>query len=151
MNWLAIDPGLSGTGWASFRDKNLIRWGIISQKGKNFEERSQHILDGFYGEAYELWKNCNGPIFIEWPSFQTMEAQNTGSIIKLAFLIGRLYDRFHWVLSDPKLIPVIKWKGQLPKAVTQARAEVFFGMKGFKSHAADAVAIGQYVIEAGLI
>lgn len=88
-------------------------------------------------------------VFIEWPSFQSMEAQNTGSIIKLAYLIGRVEQAYRAV--DPRtrvvLIPVIVWKGNLPKEVTQERAEVFFQEKGFKSHAADAVALGMYVIQ----
>lgn len=137
MEWVAIDPGLSGTGWAYFCDEELKDWGIIYPKGKNFHERANDICEKLIVPPKKS--------FIEWPSFQKMEAINTFSIVKLAYLIGRI------AFPSTILIPVIRWKGNLPKEVTKKRAERFFKCKGFKSHAADAVGIGQYVIETRLL
>lgn len=134
--WMTIDPGIN-LGWALFSGKKLKEYGTISGKGKTWDDKVQYVIDDLPHFPIEK-------LFIEWPSFQSMEAQNTGSIIKLAYLIGRVQERLD---TTTELIPVIVWKGNLPKEVTQERAEVFFQKKGFKSHAADAVALGQYVIQ----
>jgi hypothetical protein len=135
MKFMTIDPGLSGTGWAVFRDKELINWGIVRGKGITFQKKAEDIV-------FKLDAFTEGEVFCEWPSFQGLIAQNTGSIIKLSYLIGRLDQKF-----GMKLIPVSQWRGTCPKEVLWRRAEKFFRRKGFKSHSGDAVAMGQWVIE----
>lgn len=147
MNWLTIDPGISGTGWAEFVDNKLEEWGIITSNKGHWTRKSKHICSKLY-----LVMGYADHIFIEWPSFQTVAAQNTGSIIKLAYFIGKLTSRCEILENIPyTLIPVSQWKGQLPKEVTQKRAEKFFKRKGFHSHAADAVALGAYLIKEGFV
>jgi hypothetical protein len=137
--WWTVDPG-QNLGWAKFSEKKLLKWGVIYGKGKDWREKALFVARA------APWNLYKSRVFLEWPSYQTLAAQQTGSIIKLAYLCGLLY----WCWKPVKLIPVIKWKGSLPKIVTQRRAEVFFQQKGFKSHAADAVGIGMYVIQEGL-
>ncbi len=147
MNWMTIDPGISGTGWALFENNKLDEWGIVYSQKATWTGKSRQICSKMYS-----YMGYADHIFIEWPSFQTVAAQNTGSIIKLAYFIGKLTSQCEILEDTPyTLIPVIEWKGQLPKEVTTQRAEKFFGRKGFKSHAADAVALGQYCIQSKLI
>lgn len=140
--WVAIDPGLGGTGWARFDGIHLKDWGIIRLRENIFENKALDISN----RLKDICRS-SGRVFIEWPSFQNLIAQNTGSIIKLAFLIGVIYREIDY----PYLIPVIRWKGNLPKEITKKRAEKYFGITGFKSHAADAVGIGMYCLKNSLI
>jgi hypothetical protein len=144
MKFLCIDPGLSGTGIAVFNDKNLMAWRNIYPKGETFQQKSESLMReiplGFH------------TAFCEWPTgnfsgSKGLAARNTDALLKLCFLIGKLSTQF----SEFHLVPVIKWKGNLPKAVTQQRAEVYFKMTGFTSHCADAVGIGKYVLQNNLI
>ena len=137
--WFTIDPGVD-LGWAEFKKNRLVNWGTIYAQGATLEDKIFDILDEVRFLEYA------DKVFIEWPSFQNTAAKNTGSIIKLACLIGAILGRY----GNGVLIPVSTWKGSLPKEVTQLRAEKFFKVQGFKSHAADAVALGQYIIQKGL-
>lgn len=139
--FVCIDPGV-GCGFAEFEKKKLIRWKTVYGKGNDWKEKYADIGDKLRNDLYG-----QHTVFIEWPSFQNAASQNTGSIIKLAYLIGKL----SMLNPNTKLIPVTTWKGSLSKELTQKRAEKFFGQKGFTSHAADAVALGQYVLQAGLV
>lgn len=85
---------------------------------------------------------------MEWPSgnflsAKGLAAQNSSSLLKLAYLIGQITGAY----SNSVLIPVTKWRGNCPKEMLWKRAERFFDKKNFKNHAGDAVAIGQYCIE----
>lgn len=146
MKWYTIDPGISGLGLATFIGDQLINWETIYGKGKDFKEKTTHILNVLEPLL------ANRTFFIEWPtgnfhSAKGIAAQNSDAILKLCFLIGGICSKF----KDTHLIPVQRWKGNLPKEITQKRAEKFFGITGFKSHAADAVGLGQYVIENNLL
>lgn len=148
MKWMTIDPGISGTGFACFDRRRLLEWGNIYSTANTWERRSKAIITKISWKEYQ---GCER-MYCEWPSnFQGtgkgQAAINSGSILKLAFLIGGICEKF----DDVRLVPVQSWKGQLPKEIVQRRAEVFFQKKGFKSHAADAVGIGQWAIQSGLI
>lgn len=148
MNWLAVDPGVSGTGWALFKGVKLVDWGIITSKETTWERRVRDIVSRMRGN---IWAQGDR-VFCEWPtgrftSAAGLAAANSDAMLKLTFLIGALDNQ----LNGIELIPVQRWKGQLPKEVVQKRAEKFFGVTGFKSHAADAVGIGQFVIEENLL
>lgn len=148
MNWVTIDPGISGTGVAFFYGKNLITWGTYRSSRLSWEkcayDLAQRIFWGYEGKVDKA--------FCEWPtgrfsSDAGLAAHNSDAILKLSFLIGNL----NYAFGGIELIKVQTWKGQLPKELTQKRAEKFFKKTGFKSHAADAVGIGQYCIEKGLV
>lgn len=144
MRFLCIDPGLSGTGIAVFNERKLVAWRNIYPKGETFQEKAvdvcREIPLGFH------------TAFCEWPTgnfggAKALAARNSDAILKLCFLIGKLSTQF----NEFNLVPVIKWKGQLKKEITQKRAEEFFHQKGFTSHCSDAVGIGKYVLQNNLI
>ena len=146
--WVTIDPGLGGTGWAVFHKKELKKWGTYyPPKGKDWKEKAECVVNELgHIEQHSAFGRVV-KMFCEWPSYQTVAAQNTMSVVKLAYLIGGICTYY----TNVTLIPVVKWKGSLPKEVTKKRAERYFHCKGFKSHAADAVGIGQYILENNLI
>lgn len=149
MIWMTIDPGLSGTGYAVFDKRRLIIYGNLYSKQKTFKAKARELSRRL---AFIERDRGSISVWCEWPSNfmgskKGIAALHSNSLLKLSFLIGQICARIHGV----NLLPVQQWKGQLPKEVTRARAERFFGMKGFKSHAADAVGMGQYIIENKLI
>lgn len=147
---MTIDPGISGTGYAIFNKRKLIDYGnIYPKKAKTFTARAASICHRTIGMA--RLHGCVA-VWCEWPSNfmgskKGIAAFNSNSIIKLAYLIGRINERWGFI----NMVQVQRWKGQLPKEVTRKRAERFFKRTGFKSHAADAVGIGQWVLENKLI
>lgn len=153
--WMTVDPGISGTGWAVFRDAKLHKWGVIrsyeptwTSKAKDIVKQLRALEWKYLRDAEQRYKT----VYCEWPSNFTgsakgLAALNSGSILKLSYLIGKISSLPVYL----KLVSVQQWKGQLPKEVTKARAEKYFKRTGFKSHDADAVGIGQYVLEKGLV
>ena len=135
--WVTIDPGIN-CGIARFKENKLEEWKTIYGKGKSWFNKCIDVR-----EQIRPFLVATHTVYIEWPSFQGMIAQNTGSIVKLAYLIGQIAS----LHSNVILIPVNQWKGNLPKLVTQKRAEKFFNRSGFKNHVADAIGLGQYCIE----
>jgi hypothetical protein len=147
MNWLCIDPGISGTGWAEFKSSKLVGWGIERSNKLTWQERAREIMIRMEQRAKNAEK-----VFCEWPTGRFsgaagLAASNTDALLKLCFLIGAL----EVACGSLTLVSVQTWKGQLPKEIVQKRAERFFKTTGFKSHAADAVGIGQFVIESALL
>lgn len=143
-HFFTLDPGISGSGIAEFNHGHLIWWKNIYGKGDTWVERATFISE-------ELKKLNIKYLFIEWPTGRFMGARgtaaaNSDAILKLCFFIGMVYS----FTPYPVLVPVVKWKGQLKKELVRQRAETFFNKEGFKSHAADAVGIGQFIIESGL-
>lgn len=92
-------------------------------------------------------------VLIELPRvFQSekgLAANNSGSIMKLAFCVAVLRSYFHHHTSSKvELIPVNRWKGTVPKHITQRRIKKHWGWQGGKRdhNEADAVGIGDYYI-----
>lgn len=149
-NFLVIDPGIN-TGWAHIQGREVVAYGVIRARGKGFLERHESLMKKFNAEV--LYFYPDEKIFIEFPSFQNLVAQNTGSIIKLAFIIGRLFEMCKTMEMKAELIPVSAWRGNCPKEILWRRAEKFFGLPDgiLKDHEGDAVGIGQYLIQKRLL
>lgn len=152
-HWITIDPGISGTGLAFFEDSRLLKWITVRSYRDTWQEKTKGIVEVIQRHHEEFnfkWSK----VFIEWPSnfMGTAKGQvaiGTGSILKLAYLIGLISGSIQG--PEMVLISVQRWKGSLPKKVTQKRAEKFFKQKGFSNHVSDAVGIGQFVIENKLV
>lgn len=155
VKWVAVDPGISGTGVAVFRRGTLLdAWNIYPRKEHGYNgswpERCSQIVTAIHTQniARRFRK-----VYIEWPSQFTglkgLAAANSNDILKLACLIGRLAEYFiREHRAQVVLVPVQTWKGNLPKDVMKRRVEKFFG-KNITSHAADAAGIGKFIIEQG--
>jgi hypothetical protein len=90
--------------------------------------------------GFEYWFKPH-KVYIEFPTFHFRG--NIKSVLKLAFLIGRLVER---TSGEVTLVPVAQWRGTLPKSVLWRRAERFFKVKGLNTDQGDAVALGMFLI-----
>jgi len=169
---LSIDPGLGGTGWATWDDSNWGGWvdnvgpeacgdwqvmGSVN-RSKDWLERAYILSDKF--EQW-LWNNFIADrssdrivrCYIEFPIFYDDAGGHMcakkGNLGKLYCLIGMLVAVCRRWSIPVELIKVPDWKGQLPKPVVFERMERLLGpevcAKFPKStHAWDAIGIGLY-------
>jgi hypothetical protein len=127
---IGIDPGLTGTGLAIFRRKILVRVGTVtvsSSKQPNWQDRAMTIAMTVRTICmpYTDGNGCADAMhaFIEYPAFhQSAGGQmvaRRGDLLKLTYLTGLIAG--HLSPINFTLVPVIQWKGTLPKEVTQER------------------------------
>jgi hypothetical protein len=94
----------------------------------------------------------NSRVVIEYPAFMPgtaggMMVAARGDLVKLTILVGYLSSAFHW--QGVQLIPVHKWKGQLPKRIVEQRITAVLRsplVKTLKKDEWDAVGIGLYCL-----
>jgi len=148
---LAIDPGLSGTGWVvMIRNRagkiTVLGCEVINPKGKTIEEKTKHIV----GElAAQVEKYLVDEIYVEFPaffgSFGGQTTAKSGALVKLSGLVGAIM-----FALEAKPVKVNDWKGQLPKDIVIKRikrvlpnVETKFKVK---SHGWDAIGIGLHTL-----
>ena len=156
---MSIDPSINYCGVAIFdmktkvlEDAVLIRPDKITQHGEWYGKAFS-----IYTKVYAIVEKCKvTAITVERPdhwSVAGFEARESGSIEKLAFLVGLFYS-MHDEISDFKLFLPREWKGQLPKEVVRNRlAAVYTKDKYSKKEWAaldhnimDSVAIGHFTL-----
>ncbi len=155
---LAIDPGLSGTGyafWKTVDEDTPTDVGVIPVLPRSlpFDHRAGIIasyFDGYLIRYPPLTVVCEYPEFQE--SAHREMGWRTGDLQKLTFLVGAIAGRLwrHWFYP---VMPHV-WKGQLPKNVVAHRIAARLGTEwvqssGVKTHAWDAVGIGLWWREYG--
>lgn len=143
---LTIDPGLSGTGYAVWdEDWNLLSNGVVNggNKKKGYQiisELSKKLKDYTFYIA---------KVFIELPAkFSGAKGEmvaNQGGLVKLSMFAGSLEQKFLDMGYDVVMVPVIKWKGQLPKEVVIKRIKRLLPKAQATSHDWDAIGIGLYL------
>jgi hypothetical protein len=118
---LAIDPSLHNCGYAVFKGKKLIKYGLLKlDKEKNWIQRARNVVAGIQNEIDELGWDIQ--LVTEIPQgFGSTDkgflARESGSERKLAFLCGMIYNMTpNTIEYEPR-----QWKGQLPKCVVRAR------------------------------
>ena len=151
-NIISIDPGLSGTGWATWEGKTLTGHGVLfyTAAKDTWENRAQQYAQSIISISDDA--DCK-TLYIEYPSFfdsvgGTMVAK-TGDLLKLTFLVGIICGYASTNFVDYVLVPVNQWKGQLPKQIVTERIIRRLGEKqclGIKTHAWDAVGIGLHAL-----
>jgi hypothetical protein len=166
---LAIDPGLSGTGWAYWREDQEHQGdapyavGVITVPNKlrsdDFVIRAKYVAQQLFsitGKLYDIDESPTDIVVCEFPNYQDSGARSmgwrSGDLQRLTFLTGVIAQRF----DDCEFVPVepYKWKGQLPKHVVEDRIRKRLGGKtcrtlGVKSHAWDAIGIGLWYRDGG--
>ncbi len=87
------------------------------------------------------------PIFFAGTTGGVAAAEG-GSLEKLCFQVGCLAQAFWMVGARFRLVTVVEWKGQLPKAIVKARLLDMLGKacKDYKADIWDAVGIGLYAM-----
>lgn len=149
---LTVDPGFTGTGYALWQSiqggLNLLEHGSLYTKMKTIEERSIDL-------ACQLNEKCSNfevlKLIIEYPAvFRGASGYMVamrGDIVKLSFLVGMICGYIN--CEKFELLPVAKWKGQLPKSVCIRRIEKILPLKGegkVSTHAYDAIGMGLFLI-----
>ena len=147
---MCVDPGNNGTGiaiWNEFKKENLPVH-VKSYSRKTFDDYM--VLLAELIKEYDVEK-----VYIEQAAYhgtgsvKGQAAAAKGDLIKLAELIGGFRAICYLSESYVELVPVIKWKGQLPKEVVKKRIlKVWEGCTA-TNHDWDAVGIGFYLL--GLI
>lgn len=161
-HFLTVDPGITGTGWAAW---SVAEWkdrvppvevGVIipdnapCNKWHDQGRKIYHRLAAIYARY-----NCSG-VYVEWPNFR---GGAVGQSVAASGDLGKLYYAASLCLAlglipgqggfgEP--VPVVQWKGQLPKAVVAERIVKRLGQNvcdqlGIDDHAWDAVGIGMYL------
>jgi Holliday junction resolvasome RuvABC endonuclease subunit len=149
-NFMAIDPGLQGTGVAIWKGDAMVPMftAVLRSHGAtDWIDRT----DSLALQVRALAKDHNiGQIICEFMEMhQSARAQmmwKTGDFQRTLFLIGT----FHGVTrhrSTFTVVPPSEWKGQLPKSVVITRIKKLFGelpcrQLKIETHAWDAVGIG---------
>lgn len=148
IRFLAIDPGLSGTGLARFTHGRLEQVYAVNHTVGDWTERLFEYTKSVFkvAEKYRV-----GACIIEYPSlFQTsggMTVARSGNLLKLTMLCGALFSVLE--LYNPELLPVNTWKGNLKKDVVRRRIKRLIPTPGdftLNSHTWDAVGMGMHVL-----
>lgn len=156
---LTIDPGLGGTGWAtweasSWEDlKKPVGHGCVSVLNADLKKdwwwRMDWICDQMMGVLFQEKANT---FFIEQPMYMPsgkgLVAAERDDLVKLSILTGGIISRISYNrASTPWFpIPVTTWKGNLSKDLCQDRVErkLKMNLSGSTTHAADAIGLGLY-------
>lgn len=146
-NWMSIDPGLQGTGWALWHERTAIAAGIVRARVQGTVPlRAWDIalqIQSLTVTHSASFTAC------EWPRLMSEVTARRGDLVKLTFVVGVLCGA---TAPLPFLqVEVAAWKGQLSKAITEKRIRRFLGddtceKLKLKSHMWDAVGIGLYLI-----
>jgi len=150
---VAIDPGITGTGFAVFsplgqtlRFTHVFK--PILDDAAPWFSRAADVAAQLAANVQEA-EPCD--IVIELPivyqSSAGRNAQHSGSIIKLGFLTGMLYGmaRTRMGVGEIRCVTAPEWKGQLPHAIVVKRVVRIYPQmseKGVTEHEIDAVGLG---------
>lgn len=146
---LSIDPGLRTTAWVLWSKRLPYRIGMVHTSPKeSLPTRCHKICHALRNDLKPATR-----IGIEYPRFHPgsaggMMVAGRGDLVKLTFTVGWL-SCHAFCTGIIELVPVMKWKGQLPKRVTQGLVKRVLGekaCKGFKADIWDAAGIGLYMI-----
>lgn len=151
----AIDPGVSGTGWAiiewvpqSADDYILVDAGNIYASPSMTWDRKAAAITGRLAKVIE--KYSPGEYVCEFPTFmeRMVVASKTDSTVKMAFITGMFAEMIRdWDRSHLNLVLPNTWKGTMSKDLVKRRIhKKIHPAHTFKAHALDAIGIGLHYI-----
>jgi len=156
IDFLTVDPGFDGTGWAYFEEQRLEEYGTIrvgkADLKKDWLTRAGLIAEQFENLLLEVdILNADG-VIIERPKFllsdeKTTAAAMSDALPKLFILTGILSAAVFRFGLTPKLVLPREWKGTMNKEQTKKRIERWarkneFAFKRTSHHARDAIGMG---------
>jgi hypothetical protein len=157
-NILSIDPGLQSMGYAYFKpgDPHPHTVGLITNgynvTDDNWPERvTAQVMNLWHDLSFIHNVECLS-VYSEMPEFFNSvggrAAVGSNHLQRLVFLVGAMHNQFQSHGVPFTLVPVRRWKGQLPKEVVEQRIIKLLGKDGcvdFKKDIWDAVGIGLWV------
>lgn len=151
MKLLCIDPSIRACGYAVFEAWWPLSEGmraVLRESGcyvNTTPEPWPGPLDSMVGATLdEAIRHDVDEVHIELPDHIRTEV-NPEDVFKVLALVYSIRQAC-LDLYDVHLHPVKKWKGNVPKQVTQDRVRRHWGWKGDDHNEADAVGLGDYVL-----
>jgi hypothetical protein len=161
--WASIDPGLGGTGvavWLARMPSRLYRKALLSKgtlkdetKEAGIAERSSALAAAVVGLLATQCGNGLLRAYIEEPAnMGGGVAARRGDLVKLALTAGAIATAIKIQFPRCKVImvPVIQWKGNAPKEITNRRVCELMGWPQSdikkQNHELDAVGIGLHAL-----
>lgn len=156
---LSVDPGIGGTGWAAWEEKDFAKrlrcpvacGNLYAHSSANgMVEKSFSILD----KLEPIFERYSVKMLIsEEPEFFDSAGGHmtavTGDLIKLTFFVGTLAGLCHSLDIDFSSVPPSEWKGQTSKEqVIRKLLHILPDLDRKlrpKSHSYDAIGIGLWV------
>ncbi len=147
---LAIDPGTKTTGWGVFQSNRYVCSSVIKIKNKELDwlQRIDYIILRFLNllKSYKI-----DTVVVEQPELfmsthKGQAASNSGSILKVMALVFAIRTAAKMRGVKVVLISVRKWKGSVPKRITQMRIKRYLGIAVKDNNEADAIGIGLWYI-----
>lgn len=151
MKTLTIDPSVRSCGWAFWDNDRLKASGLVrsSHKDDDWQTGGQGI--GAVLRAIGR-RNKIDKVYCEFPAFhggtKGAVTASSGALVKLSWMVGFLDGLFTPEFIPFELVPVNKWKGQLPKEVINERIKKILPesvWKNFKKDTWDAVGLGLFI------
>ena len=159
-HFITVDPGLQ-TGLVCWSGQKIESYHTFSGRpNRTFHEKVNRLICDVETWLDESQFNSDRT-YMEWPavfgSAAGITAASSGSVVKLAFIVGRLVQTFDsYFLDGPdghmEFIEVSKWKGQVPKDVMHKRIRKFLSptlkkeLLGAKhGHVMDAIGMGYHL------
>lgn len=151
VNILAIDPSVRHTGYAVFSDVDrihkkpkLYRYGALKVSTKNYMPIVRNL--------FSIIERCSIEwIVIEKPTLfhsgKGLIAKESGRIVTLIHFVGFLHGYFMQADYNVAMIPVVQWKGQLPKEVVAKRVYSRIKTTIVDHNIVDAIGLGFYFID----
>ena len=114
MKLLAIDPSLTNSGWAYFRDGQLYSCGNVPAPGRHLPDRVRRLAQVM--PAIE-----NAEFVFEWPQIyrDTRAKGDPNDLLALAAIVGAVLGAFP--RAKATFVRPAEWKGQVPKKIMCAR------------------------------
>lgn len=166
---IALDPSINSLGWAFFTvevhriidtEELIVSEATLQDSGtiKMPDETKQWLLEKrILGITFSLQRQLeilhHDPpwhyVVIEqpemWGAYKSVASGHSGSLLGLHITVGALLYWAKTLALEAILIKVSKWKGQLPKKITQQRMEKKYPSVTFLTNdEADAVGLGDY-------
>lgn len=143
---LVIDPGVP-FGWALFNHAKLVAYADCTQRHQTaWQDKADRAAEQFNSTlAFYLPQKvyCEEPFYIPGHA-----AADSGALVKLAMVVGRIMQITRQNKVPFEMIPVRTWLGQMTAVAVRHRVSQILGedvVKGLGAHALDAVGMGLHI------
>lgn len=152
---MSIDPGTRHLGVAVFRLYDVHREGRCIEyfpldvgKKHKWEVRTADALAQVMSVCSRVKPKL---VIIEQPqlflsSSRGRAASNSGAVMKLTAVVFALYGALVGAGMKCELVPVSRWKGNVPKRITEKRVLLHWGCRSGNDNVIDAVGLGDWYI-----
>jgi Holliday junction resolvasome RuvABC endonuclease subunit len=151
---LAIDPSIHNCGWCIMStNMKIITYGLIQgrlKKNRKWIDKANHVSELVHMLLINYWPKR---VFLEFPEYWAgsigSQARESGSVFKLYFLCGSLY-QVAKELCEVKLVKPSEWKGQLKKEIVRKRLKKQFPnviTDNMDHNVVDAIGIAYYTLK----